>query len=75
MKQYETPEECIKINGEHAWQDIPSSGMACAVMHYDNYCDWDERRQKCYHCPATRRYARTVAPKFEWVDEKLRQQR
>ena len=70
MKTYETKEECLKVNGEHAWYDVPKSnnGVSCAMYHEDGYCDWNDPKQKCHHCPATRNYTRTQAPKFEWIE-------
>ena len=70
-KQYTTPEECLKENGEHVWSESfnPSNGIGCLVMHYDGHCSWNDPEQICYHCPAVRRLRRIQSEQNEWVDE------
>lgn len=73
MKKYEMKEECLAVNGEHAWKEVSGdtlggASISCAVYHTDGYCDWNDKREECYHCPATRSYTRTQAPKFEWIE-------
>ena len=68
MKQYDTPEECLAINGEHAWRELPRSHVSCLVLHPDGYCPLNDKKEKCYHCPALRQYTRQQSEIFSWVD-------
>ena len=70
MKEYTTTEECLKVNGEHAWKELPKSGISCAVYHSDGYCSWNDPVFKCYHCPARKTYTRKQAAVYGWVDER-----
>lgn len=69
MKTYNTKEECLKENGEHAWYKFENtSGISCLVYHTDGYCSHNEPVWNCYHCPARKVYTRTQAEIFEWVE-------
>ncbi len=69
MKQYETKEECLGYNGEHAWYEVKDhSGMTCLVYHADGYCSDNDPVMKCYHCPARKTYTRKQPVVFEWVE-------
>ena len=70
-KQYATPEECLKENGEHVWSESFDSNLntSCLVMHYDGHCDWHDPKQICYHCPAERSLRIIQNEQKEWVDE------
>lgn len=71
IKQFQTPEECLKEMGEHAWkQDISTMPFVCAVMHFDSYCSNNDKKEQCYHCPAKRRHTRKQAEVWEWVMDK-----
>lgn len=70
MTKYETTEECLKVNGEHAWVKNESKGISCLVYHADGYCSWNDPSYNCYHCPAKKTYTRIQAPQYQWVDEK-----
>lgn len=69
MKKFETKEECLKVNGEHAWYEIKNSSIiGCAVFHPDGYCSRNDPIKKCYHCPAQKHYTRKQPAIFEWVE-------
>jgi hypothetical protein len=69
MKQYATKEECLAVNGEHAWYDLnKGTSIGCLVYHTDGYCSHNDPVMKCHHCPATKTYTRIQAPKFEWIE-------
>lgn len=67
-KQYQTPEECLKENGEHVWSEPfnPNEGIGCLVYHHDGYCDMREPKKICYHCPAEQRLVRIQQEIKEW---------
>ena len=69
MKTYKTKEECIEVNGQHAWYSLPKSSISCLVYHPDGHCSWNDPQEKCYHCPAKRTYTRTQREIYNWVDE------
>jgi hypothetical protein len=69
MKKYDTKEECLKVNGEHAWHEvIDNSGMSCLVYHTDGYCSNNDPLKQCYHCPARKIYTRVQPATFEWQE-------
>ena len=69
MKKYKTKEQCIEVNGEHAWKKVERDfGMSCAVDHLDGHCSYNDPQEECWHCPAVRTYSRTQAPVFEWIE-------
>ena len=70
MKTFETKEECLKENGEHAWYRLPPSNISCLVMHGEGGCPDAGPKEKCYHCPAYRSYTLTQAPRHEWIESK-----
>jgi hypothetical protein len=69
MEEFYSKEECLEINGNHYWYDLPVEMTGCLIYHEDGYCTHNDRRQKCALCPAKRRYTRVVAPKWDWVDQ------
>ena len=75
MKQYQTIEQCLEENGEHAWYNAENKFGLCLVYHQDGHCSWNDYVKKCYHCPATLAYRQTQMAISEWVDETPKAQR
>ena len=70
MKQYKTPEGCLKENGEHAWHETKENKvMGCLVNHNGGHCSWDDPVEECYHCHAKRVYKIIQVEERKWIDE------